>query len=796
MSCFVSLRGAGARAFFVVAVSAAIYPAKAEDLIVLPTVDVTADADRHRPSAPDSLSPPSMSLKYQLPQKAFSTTANRIEETVNLKDPEDAVKYFPSLFVRKRNDGDTSAVLATRSWGLNSSARTLIYADDLLLSALIGNNNNGASPHWNLVPTDSIERIDFLNGPFAAAYPGNSMGGVLIITTKMPDQLLATAKQSVSIQPFTQYGTSKTYVTKETSGAIGDRVEMFSWLLSANLQISDAQPISYTTNGSIPANTTGAFKAYNKQGVETDVVGLGVQFHSRQIAANLKLAYDFSPAIRGTYAFGIWNNDLASHPATYLTSTITNLPTFAGVGSFASAEYTLRQTHVSNAIALRSDTRGVFDFDLSVSSYNYLEDIQQSPYGVVATPGLGFLTNGKIVRNDGTNWQNADARGIWRPDGIDGAHEFSFGVHGDRYFFNNPTYASSVWNDTPSTGTGQLYSNGVGETRTGALWAQDAWKFASGWKLTLGGRLEAWRAFNGFNLNTVASGAGVITSSASINQPALNSTNFSPKLSLSWDVNKDWNVTGSFGEAYRFPTVTELYQNLSVTSGGVAAVTFANPNLSSEQDFNAELNIERKFEDGRVRISLFHEHTNNAIISQTNLVAYPGSSTQIPTTTIGNVNAIEMRGVELSGEKNNVLIDGLNVFGSLTYVDSRILSDPTWAGTDPLTKAATTVVGKRVPYVPDWRAKFGFTYRPNETWSWTVAARYSGKQYSTLDNTDRVASVYGAFDNFFVVDTRLAFKATETFSFNLGVDNLTDTRYWLFHPFPSRTFIMEAKLKF
>jgi iron complex outermembrane receptor protein len=48
--------------------------------------------------------------------------------------------------------------------------------------------------------------------------------------------------------------------------------------------------------------------------------------------------------------------------------------------------------------------------------------------------------------------------------------------------------------------------------------------------------------------------------------------------------------------------------------------------------------------------------------------------------------------------------------------------------------------------VPDWRAKLGVTYRPNQSWSCTLAARYSGKQYSTLDNTDIIPHVYGAFD--------------------------------------------------
>ena len=138
---------------------------------------------------------PPVVQRFQLPNDTVSTTAKQIEETVNLKDPEDAMKYMPSLFVRKRNDGDNQAVLATRSWGLNSSARTLIYADDLLISALIGNNNSGASPHWNLVSPEAIQRIDFLNGPYSAMYPGNSIGGVLLITTKMPDKLEATPRR-------------------------------------------------------------------------------------------------------------------------------------------------------------------------------------------------------------------------------------------------------------------------------------------------------------------------------------------------------------------------------------------------------------------------------------------------------------------------------------------------------------------------------------------------------------------------------------------------------------------------
>jgi iron complex outermembrane receptor protein len=743
---------------------------------------------------------PPVVARFQLPQESWSITSKQIDETINLKDPEDAVKYMPDLFVRKRNDGDNQAVLATRDWGLSSSARTLIYYDDILVSALIANNNTNGSPHWNLISPEAIQRIDFLDGPFAAAYPGNSIGGVLLITSKMPDKPFAVAKETVSVMPWNQYGTKDTYVTSQTSAAAGNRNGAVSWLISANYLDSYQQPLTYTTNGAtgtnlsgIPAGTTGAIPALNKQGIIANVVGTGALAHSQQESGNVRVAYDLNAMVQATYSFGVWNNHQESNPQTYLTSTANGQATFAGISGFASNRYVWDQTHMSNAVSLKSDSKGVFDFDLSASTYNYLQDIMLNPFTVAST-GVGYSANGKITRNDGTNWQNADAKGIWRPFGYDGPQEISFGIHGDRYELVNPVFASANTFQTSSTGTGQLYSDGEGETHTGAIWVQDAWKIQPNLKLTLGGRFEAWEAVNGFNVNTLANAnSGAITSTTAINQPGLQSTNFSPKASLSYDPNKDWNITANFGQAYRYPTVAELYQNITVS--GVATV--ANPFLTPEQDLNGELNIERHWNDGKVRLTLFDELVHNAIISQTNLATNPMNGAQVPTTTIGNVDLIRFRGVDLSADKNNVFITGLQIFGSVTYVDSRILSDPTYAGSNPLPPGnRDTAVGKQVPNVPDWRAKLGFTYRPDDFWAYTVAVRYSGKQFSTLDNTDIVSHVFGAFDYFTVVDMKIHYNATKNFSFDFGIDNLLNQQYFLFHPFPGRTYVLASKYTF
>jgi iron complex outermembrane receptor protein len=718
---------------------------------------------------------PPAKQKFQLPQTSESVTAKDIQEKINVIDTEDAVKYLPSLFVRKRNNGDTQPVLATRTAGVGASARSLVYADDILLSALIANNNTIGAPRWGLVAPEEIQRVDFLYGPFAAAYPGNSLGGVLLISTRMPEKFEMTAKQVEAFQTFDRYNTKGTHRTDQTSVSVGDKKDNFSYFLSGNFQNSYSQPLAWVTSATIPAGTSGAIPQLNKLGAPANVVGAGGLLHTQMANVKGKFSWDITPWVKATFITGYWSNNSDSNVQTYLRNAGGN-PTFGGVAGFASNHNTLSQKHLANAVSIKSDTRGFFDFDLSASRYDYLEDIQRNPYGAVAGTA-NFTTNGRIARFDGTNWTNGDAKGIWRPNS---AHEVSFGFHADRYFLNNPTYATPTWNTGPES-TGTLYSNSRGATQTQALWAHDAWRFAPAWKLTFGGRLENWQASEGFNLATLQTSSGAITSTKITNQPSVGADGFSPKGSLSWTPSREWDVTASVGKAYRFPTVAELYQTVTTAT----QVVVPDPNLRPENGLSEEIAIERKFTDGKIRLSFFNEHIRDALISQTTI------SGNTLVTAVSNVDAIRNRGVELAVRKDNVLVAGLEVFGSATYVDSRILSDPSFVST-----TGTTAVGKHVPNIPDWRATLGATYRPNAYWSFTTAARYSGKQYSTLDNTDKIPNVFGAFDSFTVVDVRAQYRFSETATANFGIDNIGDTKYTLFHPFPGRTYIADVRIKF
>src|SRR3954467_13273472 len=160
------------------------------------------------------------SLPTQIPTTMEGITRAQIEQSINATDSEDALKYFPSLLVRKRYIGDYNhAVLSSRASGTGNSARSAVYADGILLSNFLGNGVGGLTfpPRWGLVTPEEIDRVDVMYGPFSAAYPGNSVGAVVDYLTRMPTRFEAHGKVGAVWQPFSLYATDATYRSTQAS---------------------------------------------------------------------------------------------------------------------------------------------------------------------------------------------------------------------------------------------------------------------------------------------------------------------------------------------------------------------------------------------------------------------------------------------------------------------------------------------------------------------------------------------------------------------------------------------------
>ena len=138
------------------------------------------------------------------PSPQAQVTAEQMRE-INVINVEDALKYAPSLHVRKRYIGDRNSIISARTNGTQQSARSLVYADGLLLSNLLG-NSFGFPPRWNIVGAEEIESMEVLYGPFSALLPGNSAGATILMTTRRPSVFEAHARAQVFSQHFKLYG--------------------------------------------------------------------------------------------------------------------------------------------------------------------------------------------------------------------------------------------------------------------------------------------------------------------------------------------------------------------------------------------------------------------------------------------------------------------------------------------------------------------------------------------------------------------------------------------------------------
>ncbi|WP_454885596.1 TonB-dependent receptor [Sphingomonas oryzagri] len=678
------------------------------------------------------------------PSTRATIDAKTIKAAINAVNVEDTVKYLPSLIVRKRHIGDLQAPLATRTSGLGASARSLVYADGVLLSALIGNNNTSASPRWSLVSPQEIARIDVLYGPFSAAYPGNSIGAVVNITTRLPDKLEASATAGTSVGRFDQYGTHDTLPTTQYGATAGDRFGALALFASIDHVTSHSQPISYVTATRAGTCAAGAYDALNKNAVPICVLGAGGIETQRQDHIKLKAALDVTPDIRLTYVGGLFLGETRAHAETYLAGG-------AYTSAFSSGVYQSEQRHWSHSISATGSS-GQFDWQVIGTLYDFAHDRQAVPTGLLPVANEGGA--GNVTRLDGTGWTTIDAKAVWKPSA---AHAISFGAHGDWFRLNSNRYSTDDWR---SDDRGALNLRSSGRTRTAALWAQDAWTLVPHLTLTAGGRYEWWKAYD-----------GVLSQAPTPAQPPLSAHKFSPKASLAWAPNRGWTVRASFGEAWRFPTVGELYQ---VVTTPVLAIP--DPNLKPERALSEELAIERHDAHGSIRLSLFNEVVKDALISQT------GTLDGNLATFVQNVPGTRARGVELAVQRTD-LLPRIDLSGSVTFADAETRSDP----------ALPAAEGKLLPSVPRWKATLVGTWRPTDAISLSAAGRYSSRNYGALDNSDVVGNTYGGFYKYLVVDLRAQVKAGDHMTFALGIDNVNNDRYFLFHPFPQRTFFAQAE---
>jgi iron complex outermembrane receptor protein len=725
------------------------------------------------------------SLPTQIPATMEGLTREQIERTVNATDSEDALKYLPSLLVRKRYIGDYNhAILSSRASGTGNSARSAVYGDGILLSNYLGNGVGGLSfpPRWSMVTPEEIERVDVMYGPFSAAYPGNSVGAVVVFTTGMPKGFEAHAKAGYSSQPFELYNTDATYRAWETSASVGNKSGDFAWRLNFNHSDSHGQPLTFAqrlvssgTAGGTGTPVTGAVLDANNANQPWYILGTGTEYHTKQDHFKAKLSYDITPTIRANYVLGVWQNTSEGRPVSYLRDAAgqpvysgpisINGLTYAGLtgADFAATNEDL--THVMHGLSVKSNTKGEWDWEVDASLYDYQKDQKRQNAAANTLPNALSGGSGTVADGNGTGWNNLAVKGTWRPGGLQGEHVVDFGLQQDSYKLQYVT--SSTTGNWLVDDAGTLASSVGGKTRLRSAYAQDAWAFAPSWKTVLGVRAEWWQAYDGHT-------------TFSPTAPKSRSENhLSPKAAVSYQVASDLMLKASTGRAVRMPTVSELYGATVTTNSQY----INDPNLKPERSWTTELSGEKDFDHGMLRLTFFTEDTHDSLYSQTTFVPQANSNIS----RVQNIARIQTNGLELAFNATDVLKRGLDFNGSVTYADSVIKEN------EGFVVAPGDTIGKRQPNIPKWRATALASYRFDNQWTASVGARYSSPQYRTLNNADVNGYTYQGVSKYFTTDVRVRYQIDRQWSVAFGIDNLNNYKYWNFHPYPQRSYSAELK---
>ncbi len=280
------------------------------------------------------------------------------------------------------------------------------------------------------------------------------------------------------------------------------------------------------------------------------------------------------------------------------------------------------------------------------------------------------------------------------------------------------------------------------------VYAEDLIRPASRWIITLSARFDGWRNFDALSTTLPLAPPGPVV----VNHFAPRSESaFSPHASVLRQLTSSASVYASFYQAFRAPTLNELYRPYRV--GDV--LTLADNNLVAERLTGEEVGASyAPFRDRlRMHATLFW-----------NDIAQPVENVTLTTTPTlitderQNLGSTTSRGAEL--EADTELRPSLILSGGYQFTDARVVSFP----------GDIALQGLFVPEVPRNVFTVQTRYTRNSLFTAALQGRYWGRQYS--DDLNQYP-----LNPAFEMDASVSHSFKQHAEIYGAVENLTGERY-------------------
>jgi iron complex outermembrane receptor protein len=688
--------------------------------------------------------------------------AREIEER-NIQSADEALTHIPGAYA-SRPGGHEPSVMGTHIMlrGIPDASRTLVLLDGQTL-----NDPYIGTVTWESVPAETIERIEVVPGPFSSLYGGSAMGGVINIITKAPAKRAITVRGGLGTDDFR----AGSVVYQDRFGPSIAVVLDYGYKRSDGF-VKDDVLLSAATSGSGGTAVSGATRSTDSSGNTKYLVGDKgkVGWTSESVGAKLYWDIDSSSHVIVSASQFLYTSTDRNHYNTYL-SNAAGAPVSSGNVVLAGGTRLL----VRESQFLTGPDTEIKEYSRYSASYEKTFD-----NGAALKATLGFadmpLYNNYIVMSSGATLAGGgSASRMLRPSseisgGLQGSLPLSasqklvVGLSTVKRSIDTVTYAISDWRNPGATGP--IKNRTAGEDTTYSFYAQDEIVLAERLTAYVGGRYDKWST-QGYIEQVEAPGA------YRNEFDARKQSHFSPKLSLVWRLVAETTLRGSVGTSFHTPNLRDTFGWWTPTTG----YTFTpNPGLKPETVTSWELGGEQRLQGGTLlRATLFENKLKDLI--------YRTQSDSLMAQGVENAGKARVRGIEL--EARQPLMTGIMAYANVTFNDPRI--------TENYAKPLT--VGKVMTATPRRMANLGVEGSYG-AWSGSLGGHYVGKVYNNEENKDVVSGVYGAYDPFFVMDAKVAYKLNEHATVSLSGSNLGDRKYYQSVRAQGRAFFAELVLKY
>lgn len=243
---------------------------------------------------------------------------------------------------------------------------------------------------------------------------------------------------------------------------------------------------------------------------------------------------------------------------------------------------------------------------------------------------------------------------------------------------------------------------------------------ASDWRLTLGARLDAWRETDGHRRETERAATTVLRDDYYADR---NGLEFSPSAGLVWKPAKEWRLRAAAQQAFRRPTLNELYRPFRI--GNV--ITEANAALDTERVTGTELGADYTSGELTLGAAVFWNELRDAVANVT-FARGPGTFPIVGFVPAGgtgrqrlNLDRLRVRGLELNA--------GWRPGAALSLSATYLYND----ATVQRAALAPSLSGRRLAQVPRHSAALGAEWHAGKL-TVTPRLRVIGRQFEDDEN--------------------------------------------------------------